>query len=65
MTNFQSKISNYFRLDPDYANAIYNKGDIFIYLNRIDEGIYWMSKAIEKRPNWPLYYCNRVKQYVK
>lgn len=40
---------------------MYNKGDILVCLNRINEAIEWMTKAIAKRPNWPLYYCNRAK----
>ena len=34
-------------------------------MGKIEDAIIWMTKAIEKRPNWPLYYCNRVKQYVR
>ena len=34
-------------------------------MGKIEDAILWMSKAIEMRPNWPLYYCNRVKQYVR
>ena len=34
-------------------------------MGKIEDAIVWMSKAIEMRPNWPLYYCNRVKQYVR
>ena len=34
-------------------------------MGKIEEGIVWVTKAIELRPNWPLYYCNRVKQYIK
>ena len=30
-------------------------------MGKLEEAILWMTKAIEKRPNWPLYYCNRVK----
>ena len=34
-------------------------------MNKIDEAIETMSKAIKMRPEWPLYYCNRGKQYIK
>lgn len=34
------------RLRPDYADGLYNKGDILVCLNRIEEGIVWMSQAI-------------------
>jgi tetratricopeptide (TPR) repeat protein len=51
-------------LNPEYADGIYNKGDILVCLNRIPEAIEVMSIAIKKRPNWPLYYCNRGKQYI-
>lgn len=49
------------RYKPDYADAIYNKGDILVLLNRIDEAIEFMTKAIKLKPNWPLYKCNRAK----
>jgi hypothetical protein len=48
-------------LNPDYADGIYNKGDILVCLNRIPEAIEVMTIAIKKRPGWPLYYCNRGK----
>jgi hypothetical protein len=51
-------------LNPEYADGIYNKGDILVCLNRIPEAIEVMSIAISKRPGWPLYYCNRGKQYI-
>ena len=34
-------------------------------MGKIEEGIEFITRAIELRPNWPLYYCNRVKQYIK
>ena len=34
-------------------------------MGRIQDGIDVISKAIDMRPNWPLYYCNRVRQYIK
>ena len=34
------------RINPTYVDAIFNKGDILIALNRIDEGIEWITKAI-------------------
>jgi len=52
---------HYSRLNPTYADAIYNKGDILVLLERKDEAIEWMTKAINMRPDWPLYYCNRGK----
>ena len=52
-------------MNPTYADGIYNKGDILVCLGRIEEGIEWMGKAIKERPEWPLYYCNRGKQYIK
>ena len=30
-------------------------------MNKLEDAIIWMSKAIDMRPNWPLYYCNRGK----
>ena len=48
-------------MNPDYADAIYNKGDILVCLGRIEEAIEVMTIAIKKRPEWPLYYCNRGK----
>ena len=50
---------------PDYADGIYNLGDIYSCMGKTEEAIEWMGKAIEKRPDWPLYKCNRGKQYVK
>ena len=44
-----------------YVKFETNKGDILITMGKIEEGIVWVTKAIELRPNWPLYYCNRVK----
>jgi tetratricopeptide (TPR) repeat protein len=49
------------RLNPTYADGIYNKGDILICLGKINEAIECMSKALELRPGWPLYLCNRGK----
>ena len=67
--NSQSKTIFYnqyfFRFNPTYADGIYNKGDILVLLNRMDEAIACMTKAIELRPEWPLYYCNRGKTYIK
>ena len=34
-------------------------------MEKYEDAIVWMSKAIEMRPNWPLYYCNRGKTYIK
>ena len=48
-------------MDPDYADAIYNKGDILVCLGRIEEAIEVMTIAIKKKPDWSLYYCNRGK----
>ena len=48
-------------ISPNLPNGMYNKGDILITMGKIEEGIVWVSKAIALRPNWPLYYCNRVK----
>lgn len=57
--------NKFLELNPNYADGIYNKGDILVCLNRLDEAVEWMTKAIEKRPNWPLYYCNRGKQLTE
>ena len=42
---------NIFSADSEYPRALYNKGDILVCLNRIDEGIIWITKAIEKIPD--------------
>ena len=34
-------------------------------MEKYEDAIKWMTKAIDMRPNWPLYYCNRVIQYIK
>jgi hypothetical protein len=57
-------LTPFFSLNPDYADGIYNKGDILVSLGRLEEAIAVMSIAIQKRPGWPLYYCNRGKQYI-
>lgn len=65
---YEKALENYnkfLELNPTYADGIYNKGDILVCLDRIDEAIVWMTKAIDMRPEWPLYYCNRGKQYMK
>ena len=36
----------YFRLEPDYADGFYNKGDILASLGRIEEAIEFMTIAI-------------------
>jgi len=52
---------NNFRLNPTYADGIYNKGDTYAYMGRYEDAVIWMTKAIEIRPEWPLYLCNRGK----
>ena len=49
MINFYRNIVK-IRFDPNYVDAIFNKGDILVQLNRIQEGIDWMSKAIQIKP---------------
>ena len=34
-------------------------------MERYEDAIKWMSKAIDMRPEWPLYLCNRGKAYIK
>ena len=34
-------------LRPDYADGIYNLGDIYSCMGKTEEAIEWMSKAIE------------------
>ena len=63
--NTYSSIFIKYRLCPNLPNGFYNKGDILICMGKIEEGIECITRAIELRPNWPLYYCNRVKQYIK
>lgn len=36
-----------------------------VCLNRIEDAIETMSKAVDLKPDWPLYRCNRAKQYMK
>ena len=64
MINFLRKKFNV-RLNPTYADGYYNKGDIYICMERYEDAIIWMSKAIDMRPEWPLYLCNRGKAYIK
>ncbi|MFO0131104.1 MAG: tetratricopeptide repeat protein [bacterium] len=49
------------RLNPTYADGIYNKGDIYACMGKYEDAVIWMSKAIDMRPEWPLYLCNRGK----
>ena len=58
---FIYKVFNLFRLNPSYADGIYNKGDIYVCMEKYEDAIICFTKAIEMRPEWPLYLCNRGK----
>jgi hypothetical protein len=30
-------------------------------MGKYEDAVIWMSKAIDMRPEWPLYLCNRGK----
>ena len=52
--NTYSSIFIKYRFCPNLPNVFYNKGDILIFMGKIEEGIECITRAIELRPNWPL-----------
>ena len=45
--------------------SVTNKDSVFLTGSCKQLGEWHLNKAIEMRPNWPLYYCNRGKTYIK
>lgn len=65
---YEKALENYdkfIEINPNYPDAIYNRGDILFCMKRYDEALENLSNAISKRPDWALYYCNRARLYME
>ena len=65
---YEPALENYnkfIEINPNYPDAIYNRGDILFCLKRFEEALESFNLAISKRPEWALYYCNRARLYME
>ncbi len=53
------------RLQPDYANAYYNRGTIYIELGQYNEAIHDYNETVRIKPDYMLAYFNRGMVYSK
>src|SRR5258708_16457265 len=52
------------RLKPDYADAHYNRGNAYYYLQQYDEAVADYSEVIRLKPDYADAYYNRGDAYV-
>ena len=58
-------ISKVIQLDPQFAYAHYNQGNIYLQLKQYDQAIESYSHAIETNPQLPDSYYNRAIAYIQ